>query len=187
MTPAAGTYTGAQTLTATNTEAGVRFRYTRSTSATAPSNPTATNGFDLPAAGLSIASSAIVKVVAIDAAGNVSPVVQRNYTINTTTGDTTPPPAPAVNPTSGTYSRDADGDGVQHRGRGAAPVHQEHQRHGAGNPTATNGFDLPAGGLPVSASSVVKVARSTRPATSARSSPARTRSTHPRPAPARSC
>ena len=89
VNPAAGTYTTAQSVTASNTEAGVTNRYTVGTGTTVPADPTPGSPA-LPAGGLAVSATSIVKVASFDAADNRSPIVQRSYTINTTTP---PPPA----------------------------------------------------------------------------------------------
>ncbi|GEO33460.1 DNRLRE domain-containing protein [Cellulomonas aerilata] len=88
VNPATGTYTAAQTVTATNTEAGVTNRYTIGTGTTVPADPT-TGSTALPAGGLPVSSSSVVKVASFDAATNRSTVVTRTYTINTPTTPTT--------------------------------------------------------------------------------------------------
>jgi Chitobiase/beta-hexosaminidase C-terminal domain len=102
VNPATGTYTSAQSMTASNTEAGVTTRYTVGNGTTVPADPTATSA--LYSGAVAMDSSRVVKVAAFDAAGNRSPITQRNYTITIATPDTTPPPAPTVNPASGTFT-----------------------------------------------------------------------------------
>ncbi len=155
VNPASATYTSAQTVTATNTEAGVTHRYTVGAGTTSPANPTTTSP-TLPAGGLTVSSSSVVKVAAFDAAGNSS-VVTRNYTINIPVPDTTAPPVSSVNPASATYT---SAQTVTATNTEAGVTHR--YTVGAGttspaNPTTTSPT-LPAGGLTVSSSSVVKVA-----------------------------
>ena len=87
VSPATGTYTSAQTVQATNAEAGVTHRYTVGTGTAVPADPTAASTA-LPTAGLPVSASSVVKIAAFDAAGNRSPIVQRNYTITTAGGGT---------------------------------------------------------------------------------------------------
>src|SRR5919108_216699 len=85
VTPATGTYTSAQTVTIAG-EAGATLRYT--TDGVAPTASTGT----VYSAPFSVSATTTVKAIAIDAAGNVSPVTTRDYTI------TSPPPPPPPPP-----------------------------------------------------------------------------------------
>ncbi|GAA2723543.1 DNRLRE domain-containing protein [Cellulomonas aerilata] len=154
VNPATGTYTSAQTVTATNTEAGVTNRYTVGTGTSVPADPT-TGSTALPAGGLPVSASSVVKVASFDAATNRSTVVTRTYTI--TTADTTAPPAPSVNPATGTYT---SAQTVTATNTEAGVTNRYTVGTGTSVPAdpTTGSTALPAGGLPVSASSVVKVA-----------------------------
>ena len=87
VTPATGTYTSAQSVTMSDTEAGAVIRYTVGNGTTVPADPTATDPqYNGP---INVASSQVIKAAAFDAAGNRSTITQRNYTINAPTGTTT--------------------------------------------------------------------------------------------------
>ena len=79
VTPASGTVTSGQAMTIT-TAAGTTVRYTVGAGTTVPADPTSATGTAYSTA-VPITSSQIVKAAAFDAAGNRSPIVQRNYTI----------------------------------------------------------------------------------------------------------
>ncbi len=151
VTPATGAYTAAQTVKATNTEAGVTHRYTVATGTTAPADPTATSP-ELPAAGLPVDATSVVKVASFDAAGNGSQIVSRTITI-----DAVAPPAPSVIPATGTYTSNQT---VTATNTEAGVTHRYTVGTGTTVPAdpTTASTTLPAAGLPVSASSIVKVA-----------------------------
>jgi hypothetical protein len=88
--PATGTYTSAQSVTMTDSEAGAVIRYTVGTGTTVPADPTATS--TLYTGAINVGSSRVIKAAAFDAAGNRSDITQRNYTINLP--DTTAPSVP---------------------------------------------------------------------------------------------
>jgi len=83
VSPASGTYSSAQSVTMTDSEAGAVIRYTVGTGTSAPADPTASS----PAYGgaISVASSSVVKAAAFDAAGNRSAITRRDYTISSGT------------------------------------------------------------------------------------------------------
>jgi subtilisin family serine protease len=101
VSPASGTYNDSQQVTMSDTEGGATIRYTVGTAASPPADPTASDtAYSAP---FTISSDRVIKAAAFDAAGNSSPVTQRDYTIH----DTTPPPSPSVNPATGTYNDSA--------------------------------------------------------------------------------
>lgn len=78
--PPAGTYTSAQTITLTSTESAVDIYYT--TDGTNPATPASTK-YSGP---ISLSSSAVLKFVAKDSAGNYGDVVMQDYVINRIVG-----------------------------------------------------------------------------------------------------
>jgi plastocyanin len=90
--PRGGTYRSAQTVALSDAESGVAIHYT--TNGTAP---TATSTRYTGA--ITISASTTLKAIAIDAAGNQSPVTTETYTI-----DTVAPPAPTASPPAGAYT-----------------------------------------------------------------------------------
>jgi Chitobiase/beta-hexosaminidase C-terminal domain len=80
VNPASGTFSTAQQVTMSDTEAGATIRYTVGTGTTVALDPTATTG-TVYAAPFTVTASQVIKAIAVDAAGNVSPVTQRTYTI----------------------------------------------------------------------------------------------------------
>jgi len=76
-TPPGGTYASTQSVTLAS-EAGATIRYTIGT---APADPTPTSG-SVYGGPITVSSSQSIKAIAIDAAGNVSPVARANYTIS---------------------------------------------------------------------------------------------------------
>ena len=100
MNPATGTYTAAQSVNMADAETGAVIRYTVGTGTTVPADPTATSAqYTAP---IDVGSSQVIKAAAFDLSGNRSTVVTRTYTINLP--DTVAPPAPTVNPATGTYT-----------------------------------------------------------------------------------
>jgi hypothetical protein len=83
ITPASGSFTSSQSVTMSDGETGAAIRYTVGTGTSVPADPTATTG-TLYATPFTATASQVVKAVAVDAAGNVSPVARRDYTITNT-------------------------------------------------------------------------------------------------------
>jgi hypothetical protein len=79
VSPASGSYLGAQSVTITDAEAGAVVRYTVGTGTKVPSDPTASSTKYTKA--LKVGTSQVVKAAAFDAAGNRSAVTRRDYTI----------------------------------------------------------------------------------------------------------
>lgn len=157
VNPATGTYTSAQTVTASNTEAGAVQRFTITAGTTPPADPTSADEV-VPTAGIPVSATSTVKVASFDAAGNRSTVITRTYTITTAPpADTTPPPASTVNPPTGTYTGTQT---VTATNTEAGVTHRYTVGVGTTVPAdpTTASPALPAGGLAVSSSSVVKVA-----------------------------
>jgi Chitobiase/beta-hexosaminidase C-terminal domain len=87
VNPASGSYTTAQSVAMADAEAGAVIRYTLGTGTTVPADPTAASAQYTGA--ISVGSSQVIKAAAFDAAGNRSPITQRNYTITGTGGTRT--------------------------------------------------------------------------------------------------
>jgi hypothetical protein len=87
VTPASGSYTSAQSATMSDTETGAVIRYTVAPGTTAPADPTSTS--TVYSGPITVSASQVIKARAYDAAGNASPVTQRNYTITTAPNTTT--------------------------------------------------------------------------------------------------
>jgi Bacterial Ig-like domain/Chitobiase/beta-hexosaminidase C-terminal domain len=86
-TPAGGNFTTAQTVTMT-AEPGATIRYTRGLNNATDPTPASGTRYTAP---ISVSTTATVRAIAIDAAGNVSPVAVETYTINS---DATAPTVP---------------------------------------------------------------------------------------------
>lgn len=91
ISPAAGTYSSAQTVSISDSTAGATIYYT--TNGTAPSTSSAV--YSGP---ISVSASETVAAIAVETGYTVSPVASASYTINTAL------PAPAFSPASGTYT-----------------------------------------------------------------------------------
>ncbi|HTB81291.1 MAG TPA: choice-of-anchor tandem repeat GloVer-containing protein [Opitutaceae bacterium] len=93
FSPAAGTYTGAQSVTVTTTTGGATIRYT-----TDGSTPSETIG-TIYSGPVSVSSSQTLKAIAYESGLTDSPVASGNYTINSP-----PAAAPVFSPAAGTYA-----------------------------------------------------------------------------------
>jgi peptidoglycan/xylan/chitin deacetylase (PgdA/CDA1 family) len=92
FSPAAGTYTSAQSVTISDTTAGAQLRYT-----TDGSTPSATS--TLYSGAISVAATTTIKAIAISTGYTNSAVATAAYTINTPTAA-----APTFSPAAGTYT-----------------------------------------------------------------------------------